>query len=208
MRRGLSSVYGFIAVYLLTMAALEASSSMVGSLVTLHESRDRADQLESVQKIEHLTLTQSNGTLTLTNDGLTPSMVKYLHLTLSSSSSDLEINQKISVGQVLRLSVQTATAISAVTALGNVFWVSSSSTDAGTGTYTIVFDVTGVSSGSGQLLTIDGNAYVFNQLPLTFNWASGEVHTFAYNAGIPAGSGTRVGWAGTRGLATLQSGQL
>ncbi|MBI3023585.1 MAG: hypothetical protein HYY68_07665, partial [Thaumarchaeota archaeon] len=80
MRRGLSSVYGFIAVYLLTMAALEASSSMVGSLVTLQESRDRADQLESVQKIEHLTLTQSNGTLTLTNDGLTPSMVKYLHL--------------------------------------------------------------------------------------------------------------------------------
>lgn len=208
MRRGLSTVYGFIAVYLLAMAALEASSSTVGSIVSLQESRDRADQLESVQKIEHLTLTQSNGTLTLTNDGLTPSKVKYLHLTLSSSSSDLEINQKISVGQALRLSVQTATAISAVTSLGNVFWVSSARTDSGTGMYTIVFDATGVSSGSSQLLTIDGAAYVFNQLPLTFSWASGEVHNFAYNSGIPAGSGTRVGWAGTRGLATSQSGQL
>ncbi len=208
MRRGLSSVYGFIAVFLLTMAALEASSSTVGSLVSLQQSRDRADQLESVQKIEHLTLTQSNGTLTLTNDGLAPSTVKYLHLTLSSSSSDLKINQKLSVGQVLRLSVRTATAISAVTSLGNVFWVSSSRTDSGTGKYTIVFDATGVSSGPSQLLTVDGVAYVFNQIPLTFNWASGDVHSFAYNPGIPAGSGSRVGWAGTRGLATLQSGQI
>jgi hypothetical protein len=210
MTRGLSSVYGFIVIYLITIAALEASSSTIGSLVSLQASHDRADQLESVQKIEHLSLTFSNGTLTVTNDGLVFSTVRYIHLTLASSSSDLALNQKMSVGQILQLGVRTATAISAVTSLGNVFWVSSPTqvSVSGTAKYAIVFDATGVSSGASQVLTVDGRSYTLSQLPLTFNWASGETHTFAYSAGIPSGTGTRVGWSDTRGLSTSQSGQI
>lgn len=208
MRRGLSSVYGFIAIYLLTIAALEASSSTIGSLVSIQASHESADQLDSLQKIEHLTLKLSNGTLAVTNDGLVPSTVRYIHLTLSSTSSDLSINQKLSVGRTLQLSTQPASAISVITSLGNVFWTSSPTPPQGTGKDAITFDAAGISSGSSQILTIDGTGYSLSQLPLTFNWASGEVHNFAYNSGIPAGSGTRVGWADTRGLVTWQSGQL
>ncbi len=208
MRRGLSSVYGFIAIYLLTIAALEASSSTIGSIVSLQASHDRADQLDSVQKIEHLTLKLSNGTVLVTNDGLVPSTVKYLHLTLSTSSSDLSINQKLSVGQTLQLTTQTASAISAITSLGNVFWTSSPAPPQEIGKFALTFDATGVSSGSGQILSIDGTAYSLGQLPLTFNWANGEVHAFAYISGIPAGTGTRIRWSDTRGLSTSQGGQI
>jgi hypothetical protein len=57
----------------------------------------------------------------------------------------------------------------------------------------------------GTVLTIDGTTYTYNQLPQTFSWASGSVHSVSATTPTPAGSGKQYAWqswTNGNGLAT------
>jgi hypothetical protein len=72
----------------------------------------------------------------------------------------------------------------------------------------ITFDQTGIGNDfSGNLLTIDGNSYNKNSLPITFKWNQGSTHNFAFDAQL-ALEGKRYEWTNTLGLSTNQNGTI
>ncbi|MEM0288270.1 MAG: hypothetical protein QXG05_08930, partial [Nitrososphaerota archaeon] len=76
-------------------------------------------------------------------------------------------------------------------------------------TYTITFSANGLSSSaSGTVLTVDGNSYTYSQLPVSFSWAAGSQHFFAWSSPVSGGSGTRYVWQSTTGLSSSQSGSV
>ena len=54
--RSISSIYGFIMIFLLCMASIQTWSSAVGSLEELQGASDQSHQLEQIQGLEHLSL--------------------------------------------------------------------------------------------------------------------------------------------------------
>jgi hypothetical protein len=74
----------------------------------------------------------------------------------------------------------------------------------------VTFDQNGVGSDYvGTVLIVDGTAYGVNDLPVTFYWGTGTIHTFAYESAlsVPAAA-KQYDWNSTTGLATLQSETL
>ncbi|MEM0288289.1 MAG: hypothetical protein QXG05_09025, partial [Nitrososphaerota archaeon] len=79
----------------------------------------------------------------------------------------------------------------------------------GGNTYTITFSANGLSSSAyGTMLTVDGNSYTYSQLPVSFSWAAGTQHFFAWSSPVSGGSGTRYVWQSTTGLSSSQSGSV
>ena len=77
--------------------------------------------------------------------------------------------------------------------------------------YQVTFDKVGVSSDfAGLVLTIDSTDYSASQLPLTFTWSSGSVHSFDFQSYLVVGSTTKqyVWTSTTGGLTSDQSGSL
>ncbi len=73
--------------------------------------------------------------------------------------------------------------------------------------YQISFTLTGVDS-TGVVLTVDGVGYTVADLPQTFNWLYGSVHTFVFNSTLPVSNDERYVWNITGGLSTLKEGTL
>ncbi len=207
-KRALSSVYGFIVVYTLIVAGLGAYSAVMDANEALDSSRQRADQIESMRPLEHLTITLGPDYASVLNDGLIPSNLAYLHTISASTSTDVRLGDKLSVDSSLSLPIpSSAYRVAVVTGLGNVFWAG---TNLQAGNYSVIFDVNGLPpSFSGSTpLTVDGSAFSFSQLPKTFSWLPNSVHSYSYVQGFPSLGGTRIGWADTRGLRSTRTGQF
>ncbi len=96
--RGISSIYGFIMIFLLSMASIQTWSSAVGSLTELQGASDQSHQLEQMQGLEHLSLSLSDGNLTIANDGQIPSTLDYLRLVGQNDSKTIALEGMLAVG--------------------------------------------------------------------------------------------------------------
>lgn len=97
--------------------------------------------------------------------------------------------------------------IGLLTSNGNTFWYNPASASSSS-SYAVGFDAIGDSAfGSNPVLTVDGTNFLTSQLPVTFNWAGGSQHTYAFQT-LSQGSGTRVGISSVTGLATSASGTM
>ena len=76
--------------------------------------------------------------------------------------------------------------------------------------FQITFAQTGVGANfTGTVIVIDGVNYNLSQLPASFWWVSGSIHTFAYQSPLVEGSNvTQYVWISTNGLSTAQSGSI
>ena len=76
-------------------------------------------------------------------------------------------------------------------------------------TATVTFSQIGVGSDfTDVVLTVDGVNYGIGDLPKSFEWTLGSVHTFEYHSPLLVSTGKRYVWASTSGLSTLQSGTI
>jgi hypothetical protein len=119
--KGISSVYGFIMIFLLSMASIQTWSSAVGAMESIQGASDQSAQLHQLQGIEHLSLSLYAGNLTITNDGQVASTVEFLRLVGANSSRTIAVNSQVGVGDSLKESVPPGYAVQAVSSLGNVF---------------------------------------------------------------------------------------
>jgi hypothetical protein len=120
-RKAISSIYGFIMIFLLSMASLQTWSSAVSSMASIESASDQGSQLQQMQSIEHLTLAESGANLTISNNGEVPSTVEFLRLAGPNDSRTIPLGTEIAVGSSVTMSVPPGETIEAVTALGNVF---------------------------------------------------------------------------------------
>jgi hypothetical protein len=77
-------------------------------------------------------------------------------------------------------------------------------------TYKITFSQSGVGSDfTGTVVIIDGDSYRVSDLNCSFWWASGSIHTFAFQSPLVVTSNVkRYIWNSTSGLSTSQSGSI
>jgi len=75
---------------------------------------------------------------------------------------------------------------------------------------TIMFDSEGLdSSSSGTVLTVDGDAYNFSSLPLSFNWLRGTTHSFEWADSVATTNPEeRFLWLSTTGLSSKRAGTV
>jgi len=136
-RAGLSSVYGFIMIYLLVIASLQAVSTALSSSERADSAALQAGQVAQVRSLERLEVGLSRGgNVTITNDGLIPSQLSYLLLQNSTVSKELPVQDSLAVGASVVVDAGSSTSfprsVAVVTRLGNVF-VSSPSTSSYSG---------------------------------------------------------------------------
>lgn len=130
-KKAISSIYGFVMIFLLTMASLQSWSSALGSLAAEESASNQGHQLQQMQAIEHLSLTENDGNLTILNNGELPSTVEYLRITGHNSSTVVELGDHLAIGGSLNEQVPSGDDVEVVTSLGNVFqlWPSSGVSD-------------------------------------------------------------------------------
>lgn len=131
-RAGLSSVYGFIMVYLLVIASLQAVSSALSSSEKADAAAQQAAQVSQTRALERLSVGMSRGgNVTITNDGLIPSQLSLLLLQNLTLSKELAVNSSLPVGSSVVIETGSTgsfpSSVAVVTSLGNVFASSPSS---------------------------------------------------------------------------------
>jgi len=142
-RAGLSSVYGFIMIYLLVIASLQAVSSALSSSERADAAAQQAGQVAQIRSLERLSVGMSRGgNVTITNDGLIPSQLSYLLLQNSTVSEELPLVDSLSVGSSAVIEAGSTGAfpssVAVVTSLGNVFASSASSAPSSGGTWKVL----------------------------------------------------------------------
>ncbi len=130
-RAGLSSVYGFIMIYLLVIASLQSISSALSSGQSADAASQQAGQVAQLRSLERLQVGMSRGgNVTITNDGLIPSDLSFLLLQNSTVSKELPLQDSLAVGASLVVEAGSGTSlptsVAVVTSLGNVFATSPS----------------------------------------------------------------------------------
>ncbi|MGA2663712.1 MAG: hypothetical protein ABSF83_02035 [Nitrososphaerales archaeon] len=149
--KGISSVYGFILIFLLSMASIQTWSSAVSALDGIQSAADQAHEVQQLQGLEQLSLTQSSGNLTIANVGQVPSTVQFLRLSAGNSSRIVDLGAALGVGETLHESVPPGDSVEAVTSLGNVFSVPEGSDPPGS----VWSGTVGADPGSGARLYDD-----------------------------------------------------
>ncbi|MCW4008862.1 MAG: hypothetical protein NWF09_09280, partial [Candidatus Bathyarchaeota archaeon] len=127
-------------------------------------------------------------------------------------SSSVEIKQ--AERKCLATNVPSSWNVGVLTYKGNIFWCKfeefldqNTEVPAGQPVY-VTFTAEGVSSlFSAVVLTVDGVDYAAGELPKTFQWISGETHSFSWVSAASDGS-QAYKWLQTRGLSTQQSATL
>lgn len=123
-RRALSSVYGFIMVYLLAVASLQAISVSLSSSQAADAASLQAGQVAQMRSLERLDVTVSpGGNVTVTNVGLIPSQLSLLLVRGLDSSEAIPAGQSIPVGSsaVIAAGAAAPSTVAVVTSLGDVF---------------------------------------------------------------------------------------
>ena len=131
-RKGLASVYGFVMIYLLVIASLQAISLSVSSGQAADASAERAGQVGQLRSLEHLRVAMARGgNLTITNDGLITSSLSFLVLQNSTVSRTFPLRGSLGVGTSIVVGPTTpawpGSSAAVVTSLGDVFAASQSS---------------------------------------------------------------------------------
>ena len=122
----MSSVYGFIMVYLLVMASLQAISISLSSSQNAEAAAQQAGQLGQLRSLERLRVVMSQGgNATIANVGLIPSSLSFLLLQNSSLSREVALQQSLPVGASVVVSPGRSStfpsSVAVVTSLGDVF---------------------------------------------------------------------------------------
>src|ERR1700733_1752591 len=100
-RRGISSIYGFIVIFLLCMASLQTWSTAISSMASIEGASDQSNQLQQMQQIEHLSLQVIGHNLTIINNGDIASTVEYLRLVAPNDSESVPMQAEVAVGDHL-----------------------------------------------------------------------------------------------------------
>jgi hypothetical protein len=134
-RGGLSSVYGFIMIYLLVIASLQAISISFSSSESAMAAAQRADQVAQQRSLEHLQVRiAQGGNVTVTNDGLIRSVLSVLLVQGRSGATALPIQESLAVGAFVEVDPGTrASSVAVVTSLGDVFTSSQAGSPPGGG---------------------------------------------------------------------------
>ena len=108
------------------MASIQTWSSAVGSLTELQGASDQSHQLEQMQGLEHLSLSLSDGNLTVANDGQIPSTLDDLRLVGQNDSKTIAARRGARrSGAPMKVPVEgSGQSVEVVTSLGNVFVLS------------------------------------------------------------------------------------
>jgi hypothetical protein len=130
--KGISSVYGFIMIFLLSMASIQTWSSAVSAMDSIQGASDQSHQLQQLQSIERLSLSLSGGNLTIENSGQVPSTVEFLRLLRANSSRTVPLDVPVGVGASVVERVPGGYSVEAITSLGNVFLLTPASDPQGT----------------------------------------------------------------------------
>lgn len=121
-RAGLSSVYGFVMIYLLVVASLQVISTSISSSEGAMAAAQRAGQIGQMRSLEHLRVRDAQGgNVTVTNDGLITSVLSVLLVGLKGGSFARPVAESVPVGGSVELYAGSATTVAVVTSLGNVF---------------------------------------------------------------------------------------
>ncbi len=74
----------------------------------------------------------------------------------------------------------------------------------------VTFDQVGVGSDfTGTVVTIDSVSYSKTQLPVSFSWTVGSIHTFSFQSPLIVGANSeQYLWTSTTGLSSLQTGSI
>jgi|GEM_PF-2258423 len=192
-RAGLSSVYGFIMIYLLVIASLQAVSSALSSSEKADAAAQQAAQITQMRSLERLSVGMSRGgNVTIANDGLIPSQLSYLLLQNSTLSKELPVGDSLSVGSSVVIKTGSTGAfpssVAVVTSLGNVFASSPSNAPSGGGLKTLE---TGV-GGPGVDMQVyqnpsDPTRYFLSQGPSVFAFStltSAQLWSFEAGQGL------------------------
>ena len=129
--KAISSVYGFIMIFLLSMASIQTWSSAVGAMESIQGASDQSAQVDQLQGIEHLSLSLSGSNLTISNDGQVTSTIEFLRFVQPNSSRTVRLDAAVDVGGSLVEKVPEGYTVEAVTSLGNVFVLSTASDSLG-----------------------------------------------------------------------------
>ena len=130
--KGISSVYGFIMIFLLSMASVQTWSSAVGAMESIQGASDQSAQLHQLQGSSTFRSRCPAGNLTIQNDGQVPSTVEFLRLVGANSSRIVRLDVPVGVGARSLRRVPGGYAVEAITSLGNVFLLTPSSDPPGT----------------------------------------------------------------------------
>jgi hypothetical protein len=189
-RSALSSVYGFIMIYLLVIASLQAVSLSVSSSQAAEAAAQQAGQVAQQRSLEHLRVEMSRGgNVTITNDGLIPSNLSFLLLQNSSLSRELPVQESLAVGASVVVNDKSTgpfpSSVAVVTSLGDVFASSSSSPPSG-GRWKTLEAAIGGPGADAQLYQNPGDPARFfvaaGGSALAFSSAKGT-QLWAFNAG-------------------------
>ncbi len=122
-RRGLASVYGFIMIYLLVIASLQALSLTLSSGESAEAAAQQAAQVQQSRSLEHLKVSLSQGgNVTIVNDGLITSVATLLLIQEKTGSRTLSVGASLPVGATTLVQVgPSPTSVAVVTKLGDVF---------------------------------------------------------------------------------------
>ena len=125
-RAALSSVYGFIMIYLLVIASLQTISLSLSSSQEAEASAQQAGPVAQMRSLERLQVKVSGGgNVTITNDGLITSGLSFLLLRGSNSSRELPVKESLAVGSSVVVDTgsegSSPTSVAVVTSLGDVF---------------------------------------------------------------------------------------
>jgi hypothetical protein len=194
-RSALSSIYGFIMIYLLVIASLQAISLSLSSSHNAEAAAQQAGQVAQLRSLEHLRVGLTRGgNVTIDNDGLIPSSLSLLLLQNSSLSRELPLRQSLAVGASVvveaPLSGSFPSSVAVVTSLGDVFASAASSASTRSGNWKTLWADLGGPGVDGQLyqnpsdptrffVTAGPSASAFSALKGTqlwsFNASQGEV---------------------------------
>jgi hypothetical protein len=121
---GISSIYGFIVIFLLSMASMQVWSSAVSSMAQMESASNQGIQLDQLRSMEHVGLSESGSNLTIRNDGEIPTTLEFIRLIGVDGSRTLTLGTELAVGSSLNLSIPPGDGVQVVTSLGNVWTLS------------------------------------------------------------------------------------
>lgn len=120
-RNGISSIYGFIMIFLLSMASIQSWSYAVSSMANEENAAAQQEQVQQLQSVERLSLFESDGNITVTNTGQIPSTIEVLRYISPNDSRTIYLDAGLPVGSSVTEPATPGDTVQVVTSLGNVF---------------------------------------------------------------------------------------
>ncbi|MDG6925612.1 MAG: hypothetical protein JRN09_03570 [Nitrososphaerota archaeon] len=181
-RRGISSIYGFIMIFLLSMASVQTWSYAVSSMASVEGASAQQHQVQQMQSVERLTLSESSGNLTVSNTGQIPSTVQFLRLIGPNDSRTIPVDETLAVGSSLVEAVPLADTVQVVTSLGDVFTFSPPP-DPGSSVWSGAMLSGGQDNAQVFQSPYDPSSFFVSYGPSVYSFSSGGLQQWSFDAG-------------------------